>query len=151
MADIEEKYEVLLKHEEVTMLNKLIIWALRLIPTAIMLLTLQFKFTAHPQSVRLFTILGMEPWGRIGIGVMELIAGILLLIPRFTWMGALLGIGLMGGAIFFHISNPNVGIAFEGSTSLFINACITLASCLVLLIIFRKQVITFCKSIFKLA
>jgi uncharacterized membrane protein YphA (DoxX/SURF4 family) len=57
------------------------IWILRLVPAIILLQTLYFKFTAHPESVKLFTEIGMEPWGRIGTGIIELIAATLLLIP----------------------------------------------------------------------
>ena len=68
-------------------------WILRLVAAGIMLMTLYFKFTAHPQSVRLFTELGMEPWGRIGTGVFELIASVLIFYPRTTGFGAGLGAG----------------------------------------------------------
>ncbi|MEM1296604.1 MAG: DoxX family protein [Verrucomicrobiota bacterium] len=64
--------------------------------------TLFFKFTAAPESVALFTHLGIEPFGRIGIGVAELIAIVLILIPRTTVFGALLTSGLMSGALFAH-------------------------------------------------
>src|SRR5438874_2251080 len=66
------------------------IWLLRILAAVIMLQTLYFKFTANPQSVKLFTALGMEPWGRIGTGVFELIASLLILIPRTTVLGAAL-------------------------------------------------------------
>lgn len=115
-------------------------WILRLVPAAIMLQTLYFKFTAHPQSVKLFTILGMEPWGRIGTGVFELIASILLLIPRTSLLGALMGAGLMCGAIFFHLTNAQVGINFDGDPVLFIYATITLAFCLVIIFIERNKI-----------
>ena len=71
------------------------LWILRLVAAVIMLQTLYFKFSGHPQSVHLFTILGMEPWGRIGTGALELIASLLILYPRTTGYGALLGMGLM--------------------------------------------------------
>src|SRR6478752_4924700 len=96
----------------------IITWLLRILAAVIMLQTLYFKFTAHPQSVHLFTLLGMEPWGRIGIGVLELIASILILYPRTTGFGAVLGLGLMAGAIFFHLTK--LGIVFEGDPILFI-------------------------------
>ena len=82
-------------------IQQIFTWILRLAAAYIMLQTLYFKFTAHPQSVRLFTELGMEPWGRIGTGIFELIASLLILYPRTTGIGALLGTGLMAGAIFF--------------------------------------------------
>lgn len=121
-------------------MNKIFMWILRLVPAIIMLQTLWFKFTAHPQSVKLFTILDMEPWGRITVGIFELIAGILLLINRTVLPGALLGVGLMCGAIFFHLSNSNIGIYFDGDPLLFIYALVTLLCCTVLVIMKRKNI-----------
>jgi uncharacterized membrane protein YphA (DoxX/SURF4 family) len=115
------------------------IWVLRGLAALIMLQTLYFKFTAHPQSVHLFTLLGMEPWGRIGIGVLELIACLLILVPRTTGWGALLGTGLMSGAIFFHLTK--LGIKFDGDYGLFTYAVIAFACCAALLVIFRGQVL----------
>ncbi|MCS3796892.1 DoxX family protein [Niastella sp. OAS944] len=112
--------------------NTIYIWVLRLVAAVIMLQTLYFKFTGHEQSVALFTQLGMEPWGRIGTGVMELIASILILYPRTTGWGAALGLGLMGGAIFFHLTK--LGIVFDGDAVLFSYAVIVFACCLVLFI-----------------
>ena len=63
-------------------------WILRIIAAVILLQTLYFKFTGQPESVTLFTTLGMEPWGRIGTGIFELIGSILILIPRTTLPGA---------------------------------------------------------------
>ena len=57
-------------------------WACRIVAAAILAQTLFFKFTAAPESVHIFSTLGLEPWGRIGSGVAELIAAILLLAPR---------------------------------------------------------------------
>ncbi|OQP60332.1 DoxX family protein [Niastella populi] len=114
-------------------------WILRIVAAVIMLQTLYFKFTAHEQSVALFTQLGMEPWGRIGTGVMELIASILILYPRTTGWGAALGMGLMGGAIFFHLTS--LGIVFAGDAVLFIYAVITFVCCLILFLKYRRQVL----------
>ena len=87
------------------------IWILRLVPAIILLQTLYFKFTAQPESVQLFTRIGMEPYGRIGTGVLELIAAILILIPRYTGYGAILGLVMMTGALYFHLTK--IGIFFE--------------------------------------
>ncbi len=114
------------------------IWVLRLLAALILLQTLYFKFTAHPQSVELFTKIGMEPWGRIGTGVFELVASILILYPRTTGIGALLGVGLMAGAIFFHVTI--LGLDFGGDYVLFIYALITFVCCAILTLIFRNQV-----------
>jgi uncharacterized membrane protein YphA (DoxX/SURF4 family) len=102
-----------------------------------MLQTLYFKFTGHPQSVALFTQLGMEPWGRIGIGILELIASVLILYPRTTGWGAALGVGLMGGALFFHLTK--LGIFVDGDPVLFIYALITFTCCLILVIKYNRQ------------
>ncbi len=103
-----------------------------------MLQTLYFKFTAQPESVQLFTQLGMEPWGRIGTGVAELIASILILIPRTSLLGALMGLGLMCGAVFFHLTK--LGIYFGGNAILFSYAVICFACCLALVVLYRKQI-----------
>lgn len=125
-------------------MKNIFIWALRIVAALIMLQTLYFKFTAHPQSVKLFTELGMEPWGRIGTGVFELIAAILLLIPRTTYLGAGLGLGLMSGAIFFHLTK--LGIVFDGDAVLFTYAVITFVCCAILLWLYKQQVFQLLKG-----
>ncbi len=120
------------------MIKTIFTWVLRILAALILLQTLYFKFTAKPESVELFTILGMEPWGRIGTGVAELIASVLILIPRTTLLGALLGLGLMAGAIFFHLTK--LGVNFGGDAVLFIYAVIVFVCCLALIIIHRKSI-----------
>jgi hypothetical protein len=80
--------------------KKILETVLAVIAAGILLQTLYFKFSAHPDSVALFSKLGMEPYGRIGIGVMELIASLLILVPKTRGIGALLGLGIISGAIF---------------------------------------------------
>lgn len=114
------------------------IWILKLLAAVIMLQTLYFKFSAAPESVYIFSKLGMEPYGRIGIGVLELIASILILNPRTTVFGALLAFGLMAGALFFHLTK--LGFAVQGDRGqLFIYALLVLISSLVLIFINRHQ------------
>ena len=126
----------------------IITWVLRIVAALIMLQTLYFKFSAAEESVYIFTTLNMEPWGRIGIGSMELIASVLILYPRTTGMGAVLGMGLMGGAIFFHITKLGLVVKDDGG-QLFIYALLVFISCLILTILYRKSLITFVKSIFQ--
>ncbi len=122
-------------------------WALRIVAAVILLQTLYFKFTAHPESVELFTKLGVEPWGRIGTGVIELIAGILLLLPSTAWLGALLGVGLMSGAIMSHILV--IGIESKGDGGqLFLLAITVMICCLLTLLLQREQVIAFWHKLF---
>ena len=120
------------------MIRTIFTWLLRIIAALILLQTLYFKFTAQPESVELFTKLGMEPWGRIGTGIGELITAILLLIPRTTLLGAVMGVGLMSGAIFFHLTK--LGINFGGNAILFSYAVITFVCCSCLIVIFRKNI-----------
>ena len=96
---------------------------LRIIVAAILLQTLYFKFTGAPESVYIFETVGMEPWGRIGSGVVELIAAILLLVPRLSWLGALLALGVISGAIFFHLTKLGIDVQGDGGF-LFILACV---------------------------
>jgi hypothetical protein len=113
------------------------IWILRLIPAVILLQTLYFKFTAQPESVKLFTLIGMEPYGRIGTGVLELIAATLILIPRYTGYGAILGLVMMTGALYFHLTK--IGIYFGGDALLFTYAAITFVCCAVLIFIYKDR------------
>ncbi|HQW71321.1 MAG: DoxX family protein [Saprospiraceae bacterium] len=120
--------------------KNIISWVLQVAGAAILLQTLYFKFTASPESVELFTKLGAEPWGRIGTGVIELIAGILLVLPSTRVFGALLGIGLMLGAIASHLLV--IGIESQGDGGqLFMLAWIVLVCCIVILILNKKEVV----------
>lgn len=89
-------------------------WTLRIITAVIFLQTLFFKFTASAESVYIFSKLGMEPVGRIGSGIAELIAAILILIPKTTFYGALLGLGILGGAIISHIFVLGIEVKDDG-------------------------------------
>ncbi|MGQ0738853.1 MAG: DoxX family protein [Bacteroidota bacterium] len=115
-------------------------WGLKILAALIMLQTLYFKFTGAEESVYIFSTLGMEPWGRIGTGVLELVASALILFPGTTAIGALLGAGLMSGAVFFHITKLGIAVRGDGG-QLFIYAILVLVSCLVLITIKYKQLI----------
>jgi uncharacterized membrane protein YphA (DoxX/SURF4 family) len=119
--------------------KNILAWTLRLVAAIIMLQTLFFKFTAAEESVYIFSTLGMEPWGRIGTGIMELIASILILIPRTTAAGALLAVGIMGGAILSHIFF--LGISVMGDHGqLFFYALLVFFSALGLLYLQRRDI-----------
>ena len=105
---------------------------LKLIIAVILVQTLYFKFTGAAESVYIFTQVGMEPWGRIGSGIIELIAAILILIPTTTWIGALLALGTISGALFFHLTKLGIEVMDDDGT-LFILACVVLICSLILL------------------
>lgn len=119
--------------------KKVLSWVLRLIAAFIMVQSLFFKFSGAEESIYIFSTLGMEPWGRIGTGVVELVASVLLFIPRTVWLGAALGIGTMSGAIFFHLTTLGIEVKGDGG-QLFIYAVVTLLSCAVLLILEKQNV-----------
>jgi uncharacterized membrane protein YphA (DoxX/SURF4 family) len=126
--------------------STIITWILRILAALILLQTLFFKFTAAPESIYIFSKIGMEPWGRIGTGVLELIAGILILIPATTVFGALLAIPLMSGALFFHLTKLGINVQNDGG-QLFIYALIVFCSSITLSIIFRNDFFSFTKKI----
>lgn len=107
-------------------------WFLRFFVAVILLQTLYFKFTAAAESVFIFSKLGMEPYGRIATGIFELIAAVLILMPRTTIFGALLGLGLMIGAVVSHIFVLGIEVQNDGGT-LFMLALLVLISCAVLI------------------
>jgi len=116
------------------------LWVLRVLSALIMLQTLYFKFTGADESVYLFTKLGMEPWGRIGTGVLELVASILILYPKTTAWGALLAIGLMGGAIWFHLTKLGIAVQNDGG-QLFIYALTVFVSSVILFLAYKKDIL----------
>ena len=113
--------------------------ALRLIVAIILIQTLRFKFTAHPDSVYIFETVGLEPIGRISIGILELIAGILLLIPKTVWAGAALTLGIIGGAIFLHLTKLGIEVQNDGGV-LFITAVVTFILSAIILFIHKRQI-----------
>jgi putative oxidoreductase len=98
-------------------------WILRVAAAVILLQTLFFKFTGAPESIYIFTKVGAEPWGRLGSGVVELVAAILLLTPRFTWLGSVLALGMMAGAIVSHLTL--LGIEVQGDKGLLFGLALT--------------------------
>jgi hypothetical protein len=107
-------------------------WALRLVVAAILLQTLFFKFTAAPESVYIFTTLGLEPWGRIGSGVAELIAAGLLLVPATVTWGALLALGVISVALVSHLTRLGIEVQGDGGLLFFLAVVVFVGSALVL-------------------
>jgi hypothetical protein len=94
--------------------QKRLSWTLQLVVAAILAQTLFFKFTAAPESVYIFTTLGMEPWGRIGSGVAELLAVVLLLVPATAALGALVAVGVILGALGAHLTKLGIEVQGDG-------------------------------------
>ena len=120
-------------------MKKYLIIILRLALAGFLFQTLYFKFAAHPDSVYIFTKIGMEPYGRIGIGVMELIASIMLLIPRTVWAGAVLAVGILAGAILMHLTLLGIDVQGDGG-GLFYTGILLLVLALVIAWFYRKAI-----------
>jgi hypothetical protein len=117
-------------------MHVVLIWLARVVPAAILLLASLSKLTGAADAVTLFTLLRVEPWGRILLGAVELITAALLLWPRSSRYGALLGIGLMTGALGTHLFK--IGITYGGDASLFIMALTVLGGCIASLALQRR-------------
>lgn len=121
------------------MKTTLLSWILRITAAVILLQTLYFKFTGAEESIYIFSTLRMEPYGRIGSGIAELIASILILFPRTTGHGAIIGMGVMAGALLSHLLFLGIVVKNDGGL-LFILALITFICCILLVIQNRKEI-----------
>ena len=114
-------------------------WTLQLVVAAILLQTLFFKFTGAEESVYIFRAVGAEPWGRIGSGVLELMAATMLLVPALSAYGAILTLGLMSGAIMSHLTILGVEV-MDDRGLLFSLALAAFTGSLMVLVLRRSQV-----------
>jgi hypothetical protein len=117
-------------------LQNLLCWACQLVAAAILLQTLYFKFSGAEESRWIFSTLGVEPWGRIASGVVELIAGLLLLHPATAVFGALLALGVMAGALVTHVFV--LGIAVKGDGGLLFGLALAV-SCASLVVLWLRR------------
>ena len=121
-------------------------WLLQLTVAGILLQTLFFKFTGAEESVYIFTTVGqfvgidaVEPWVRIGSGVLELVASLLLLVPATASLGAILAMSAMAGAIVSHLFILGIEVKGDGGL-LFGLALIAFVGSAIVLILRRAQI-----------
>jgi uncharacterized membrane protein YphA (DoxX/SURF4 family) len=114
-------------------------WLVRIVAAVILLQTLYFKFLGAEESVYIFSELGVEPWGRYASGMTELAAAILILIPRTAWLGCLVGLGVMAGALLSHLFVLGIEVQGDGGL-LFTLALVVTVCCLTGLLIHRKNI-----------
>lgn len=125
-------------HIERPRLVTIVDWSVRVVAAVVLLQTLYFKFSAAPESVYIFTRVGAEPWGRIGSGIVELIAAILLIVPRSAWLGAAIAAGVMAGAIISHLTLLGIEVMGDGGL-LFGLALLVFVASLVTLFVHRAE------------
>lgn len=111
---------------------------LRFLIAIIYLQTLYFKFSAHPDSVYIFSKLGLEPYGRIGLGIVELMTAILILLPATRIFGALLSLGVISGAVLAHLGPLGIAVQGDGGKVFYLALAVWLAT-LALLWLHRRE------------
>lgn len=112
---------------------------LQILVAAILFQTLFFKFSGADESRYIFSTLGLEPFGRYASGVAELVAVVLLLVPRTVVFGALLALGVITGAIASHLTI--LGIEVQGDRGLLFGlACTVFVGSVVILWLRRLQI-----------
>jgi len=112
-------------------------WVCRIVVAIILFQTLFFKFTGAEESKWIFTTLmgpELEAYGRIGSGVVELIAVVLLLIPVTAWLGALLALGTISGAIMSHLTMLGIVVKDDGGLLFLLAVTVFVLSGMTLLI-----------------
>ncbi len=116
-------------------------WICRIVIAVILLQTLFFKFTGAEESRYIFTTLmgaEYEAFGRIGSGIVELVAAILILFPSTIWIGSLLAFGTISGAIFSHLTKLGIVVKDDGGL-LFGLALTVFVLSGILLLVHRRQ------------
>ncbi len=113
-------------------MNKKLILLFRILISILLLQTLHYKFTAHPDSVYIFTKVGLEPFGRIGIGILELFSAVLILIPKTIWVGAILTNVIISGAILMHLTILGIEINNDGGLLFYMAISVLIFSLIVL-------------------
>ena len=114
-------------------------WALRVIVAVVLLQTLFFKFSAAKESVYIFSTLGMEPWGRIGSGIFELVASILLFIPSTLTVGAAMAFAATGSAILFHLARLGIALTAVGDHGELFALAIVVTVCSIVVLLLHRQ------------
>lgn len=120
-------------------------WLFQILSAIILLQTLYFKFSGAQETVYIFETVGMEPWGRYASGLVELISGLLLLIPGLSWLGALMALLVISVALFFHITILGTEIMGDGG-ALFYLATTVFISCIAIIWIRRVELVSTIKK-----
>lgn len=124
----------------------IVVWACQLIAAAILAQTLFFKLSGAPESVYIFTALGIEPWGRIGSAIAEMVAVVLMLIPRTAGLGALLGLGIISAAVMSHLTRLGIVVQDDGGL-LFGLALATMVCCATVVFIRRRSLVQIVRNL----
>lgn len=119
-------------------MKKVGILLIQWVAAVILLQTLWFKFTASPESVYIFSRMGIEPWGRIASGIAELIAAILLILPKTRLYGAIMAFGIMFGALVSHLAVLGIEVRDDGGLLFLLALVVWICSLVVILADLQK-------------
>src|ERR1041385_7776635 len=119
--------------------ERIISWICRIGAAVILLQTLFFKFTGAEESVYIFTRVGLEPWGRYGTGAVELIAAVLLFSSCHAWLGGLLSLGVISGALVSHLTTLGIVVQNDGGLLFGLALTVFIAS-LIVVFLHRRQI-----------
>ncbi|QEG26326.1 hypothetical protein GobsT_10650 [Gemmata obscuriglobus] len=121
-------------------------WSAQVLAAVILAQTLYFKFTYAPETRHIFGPLGGRPAATL-VGLMELVCVVLILIPRTAAVGAVLALGLMGGALVTHLTmigiavkNPDTG---ESDGGLLFGLALVVSLCALVVLAFRWRDLPF--------
>ena len=118
---------------------KIVSWILQLVVAALLGMTMLAKFTSATEAVTLFSALGIEPWGRYTVAVIELIGVLLILIPWTVPLGSVFAMGFGVGAMLTHILPTGVGIEFNGDGGTMFTMAIILFLASTVIAVFRRR------------
>ncbi len=136
-------------------MSSILFYALRYFPAVILLQTLFFKFSGAEVSIYIFKSIDdymhwnqvMEPYGRIGTGIGELIAGLLLLWPKNSHYGAALSLGLITGALITHLMILGIDVKGDGGKVFYL--AVATFICNIIVVYQSRKSLPILKSIFK--
>lgn len=120
-------------------MKKKILSVIRILVALVLFISMYFKFTAHPDSVYVFETVGLGSNGLIGVGIAELIAGILLLVPKYAWIGCIIALGVISGALMSHFTVLGTEVNGDGG-GMYYTALFVLLATLITLMGYRKYI-----------
>jgi hypothetical protein len=83
--------------------------------------------------------LGAEPWGRIGSGLAELIAAVLLLTPSTVRFGAAFSLAIISGAIISHLFVLGIAMPAVGDRGELFALAMTVFVCSAAVIVLHRR------------
>ena len=84
---------------------------------------------------------------RLFVASMEMVAAVLVLVPRTRPFGGLFAMGVMTGAIFFHLFTPLGVDPYEDGAQLFKEACFTWVMAAIVVLVHRAPLLALAQQV----